>query len=460
MRVGRKIKCHVASYDTNVKIPGLSQQGKRWRVVTRSGKEVRFTEPDEHRAIERAKALLEINDNATTPVEVTLGELVPGLPQNFDIDGMSEAQINAVDEVYESLQDFTIDEEAARYDDEFPDAPIRLNVPDRILWPWLAHQLAHNAEAVGRKVGIPDLEERLRGSAVPRQSLKLQKLIDSYKEHNPSTDRAKRGAIAEFEWMMEQTQARTLADLSHERLLAFKRIIEESELAPGSKQFVFSKIKTIIGFGLKMGMDEVQIRSALDRCKVLWTADALPDVQPNPIRKADFHKLLTAGNGTWRAWLLVGLNLCLHIEEVCQLQWDQFDLEAGTFATIRNKTKRRRIPRAAVLWTETLEVLKKIKRTDNPYVFVSTHGTRYNRSTRVNDFRDLRTKAGLPEDVTFDTLRDGSYSAAINDPKTEERFARVLAGHRSPGLQDNYVLRNPKCVAGACEAVYRAYGPF
>jgi len=93
-----------------------------------------------------------------------------------------------------------------------------------------------------------------------------------------------------------------------------------------------------------------------------------------------------------------------------------------------------------------------------PYVFTSRHGTRYNKNTRVNDFRDLRKMAELPDTVTFDTLRDGAYTAACHGT-SDDRKAKVLAGH-SAGMSDNYVLRNPRFVEAACQAVYEIYGPF
>lgn len=68
--------------------------------------------------------------------------------------------------------------------------------------------------------------------------------------------------------------------------------------------------------------------------------------------------------------------------------------------------------------------------------------------------------AGLSESLAFDSIRDGAYTSAVTDPAVKARFARILAGHSSPGLEDNYVLRHPQIVKGACEAVYRAYGPF
>jgi hypothetical protein len=57
-------------------------------------------------------------------------------------------------------------------------------------------------------------------------------------------------------------------------------------------------------------------------------------------------------------------------------------------------------------------------------------------------------------------IRDGAYTAACQAPGVEEKWARLLAGHRSHGLQDSYVMRNPAIVRPACEAVYAAYGPF
>jgi hypothetical protein len=65
MRAGRKIKTHTASYDSKLHMPGLSRQGKRRRVV-QDDKEVRFTEPDERTAIERAKKLLGIDSTLKT----------------------------------------------------------------------------------------------------------------------------------------------------------------------------------------------------------------------------------------------------------------------------------------------------------------------------------------------------------------------------------------------------------
>ena len=198
-------------------------------------------------------------------------------------------------------------------------------------------------------------------------------------------------------------------------------------------------------------MDEPQIRSCLNRCKVLWTAAPIPSVNPKPISREHFHKLLEqAGTGPWRTWLPLGLNLCMSIGEVCGLRWEWFDLTKDTFSCIREKTKRKRIPRAATLWPETLRCLKGIPQR-GAYVLVSSHGTQYNESTRGNEFSRFRGKLGLPVSVSFGCLRDGAYTAALRGCP-DERWARVLVGHTAGGLQDNYVLRDPEMVKPACDA--------
>lgn len=331
------------------------------------------------------------------------------------------------------------------------------DLPEDLIWPWLREQLIERPEYVAMMTGIPEVAA-LRNLPIPKQSLKLSVITEAYERENPSKERSKREALAVFNRLVEHTGASKLDDLTQEKLLAFRREVETSDTlkSPATRAAYYGRIKTIISFGLKVGMDQQQIHAALERCGVLWTSDPLPVVKPKPISRQDWDTLLkSADDGPWRAWLLLGLNLCMSIEEVCGLQWENFDLEKGTFAAIREKTRRDRIPRAAVLWPETIEVLSKLSR-KGPHVFTSKHGNRFNRNTRVNDFAEFRNNANLPDAITFGTLRDGAYSIACQ-MATDERWARVLAGHRAAGLQDNYVLRNPDVTRQPCEAVWKHY---
>ncbi|MCL2648822.1 MAG: site-specific integrase [Phycisphaerales bacterium] len=332
------------------------------------------------------------------------------------------------------------------------------------IWAWVREQLINRPEYVAKMTGIPEIA-RLRYLPLPKPPITLEELFTAYTQKNGSTRETKETARRVWGRFVKFMDARTTNDLTTEKLQLFAAHTEKTIDAPATRKFYYSKIKSVIAFGLKCGMDAEQIRATLDRTKVLWTSGHIPAPQPKPISKKDFHALLEFANtppwNVWRGWLLVGLNLCLHIGEVCELKWAEFDLNKGTYVAIRGKTKAHRIPRAATLWPETVQVLKELKANtigQSPYLFNSNRGTRYTRVARVDSFKDFKDAAGIPY-VTFDSIRDASYTAACQ-LCPDERWARLLAGHRSPGLQDSYVLRSLHIVKPACDAVYAAFGPF
>jgi hypothetical protein len=105
---------------------------------------------------------------------------------------------------------------------------------------------------------------------------------------------------------------------------------------------------------------------------------------------------------------------------------------------------------------ETLKALEGVKRTGSKYTFVSARGTRFNARGQWKPQEKLRTAANVP-DVQLDDIRDDSYSAACSAPGVDERFARLLAGHRAHGYQDRCVKRHPAIVRPACDAVRAHY---
>jgi hypothetical protein len=330
------------------------------------------------------------------------------------------------------------------------------DVPKQILWGYFRHMLLNFPQVVAEETGIPEIVN-YRYMKLPRPSLKIADLIVAYQQHSSARlPQSRRSAFKLFKRLVDFCGATTLDHLTTEKLLAFKAMVEaDPDLkSGGTKAAYFARCKTIIRFGLKVGMDAGQIRMALDRMGVLWAASPKPGVDPHPISREDFHRLLDAAVGEcaeWRVWLLLALNLCLHLKDVCLLQWADFDLEAKTYVTIRRKTEDDRIPQAAILWDETVVELRKLRRAGQ-YVLNSSHGTHYHRTSRGNAFLDFRKAINMTH-VGFDHLRDGAYTAACRS-RIDDKWARLLAGHRAEGLQDSYVKRHPEIVRPACEAVY------
>lgn len=114
--------------------------------------------------------------------------------------------------------------------------------------------------------GIPELAS-LRHLPLPKPAMKLDALADVYRQKSPSTDKSKREALATFRRLAEHAEAATLDDLALERLTAFRDSIESCPTlkSAGTRAAYYGRIKTVIGFGLKAGIDQSQIKAALDR---------------------------------------------------------------------------------------------------------------------------------------------------------------------------------------------------
>jgi len=411
-------------------IPGLYRGSDgRWRIVATNG---RFREPDERRAVDRFRAM---TVKPPTPVPFVTAD---------SLEEVFIASLPAVDHTPEEERGpgpITFSKTANGY-------AANRDMPTDELWQWFREQLITRPAHVATMTGIPELAS-LATMQLPQESIRLSDLIARYVRENPSTQAARRRAQLNFCILQEVTQAKTIADLTQERISLYRQHIEKTIPGAGTRKWTYGTIKAVFGFGLKIGLDAVQIRIALDRCKVLWTAAKQPASSPHPISPSDFHALLSVSNDQWRAILLLGLNCCLHLGEILALKWESF--KGGKYSASREKTG---VPRGAVLWKETIEAMSGISR-KSPHVFTSTHGTKFNRNTKVNDFAALRQTAGLPSSVKFDDIRDGAYTAALQH--CEEKIVRVLAGHKAAGLLDSYVLRNPEMTRPACEAVYKAY---
>lgn len=158
---------------------------------------------------------------------------------------------------------------------------IGYEIPEAIALEWVREQLINNTVEFAKKLGMPELAalERL---AFPKTPLSLAKIIEVYQTQNPSLSKSKRQALAVFECLTKSAKATTLADLTQDAILAWREEIERTIDGPQTRKYYYGCIKTIISFGLKMGLEPVQIRAALDRCAVLWTGEKIPVPCPYP----------------------------------------------------------------------------------------------------------------------------------------------------------------------------------
>lgn len=266
-RIGRPQKPHVAQDGTIV--PGLYHcPDGRWLVKSTGQK---FTEAEERLAIAKFRAMQPQPPEVTIPIETVTQE-------QLEIEG-SPALAAAIDSTMEV------------------DGRISFiqKIPEAKLWEWMREQLIVRPDVAARMTGIPQLAS-IASLPIPKPSIPLADIIAAYTAKNPASDKAKREAIAVLSRLGKHANAKTLNDLTIETLTAWRDEIERTVESGSTKEAYYSRVKTIIGFGLKLGMDTSQINAALDRCKVLWTATAKSQVDPRPISREHFHTLLDAGN--------------------------------------------------------------------------------------------------------------------------------------------------------------------
>jgi integrase len=315
--------------------------------------------------------------------------------------------------------------------------------------------LLEHPEIVARETGIPQLA-RLAEMPLPRDPITLGNLIEAYAQHADAGDAAKRKVREAWDTFTGLVTVRTLPEVTVERFTAYGDAINAKGWCSEYVADNFGRVRRVIRFGLRRGMDAGQIRSALDRAAVLAAPKRKKSYSPSPIKVADFQRLLTAAGDdeSMTAALLLSLNACLYAAELLDVEWDDLDLEVGTYLSDRAKTG---IIRAAALWPRTIAALKRVPCTPGK-VFKSSRGDAYHPNSFRKLFATLRKVAKVPASIEYNSIRDGAYTAAVASG-VPEQLARVMAGHKAPGLADHYIARNPRMTEPACQAVEQVYFP-
>lgn len=456
-RRGRPLKPYVTSW--GVPVPGLAYDtDRRWRVVATGRK---FTEPDERLAVIRFRQLTDAAKSEPLEIDASF-QPDPELIRTYGGDiHLARLALLAKLKGYE-LPSTTPDGGPEVYLKEVRLAHF-IN-PD-IMFAWLREQLINRPQWVAERVGIPQLAS-LANFPMPVPSPKLSdilRIFERTKEYTRAADKQKH--VSAWEHMAAGTGAESLEDLTSDKLVAWRDQVRE-QYAYKMQLNVFGRVRAVLAHVRDDQAKFIdQIGPVLARMAVLKPLGEAPADDPRPIVPGHFRSLVAQaiqeGDKRMAAALLLALNCCMYGEEVSALTWDAVDLENATLVTRR--TKRGRCIRAATLWPETITALRKLgKPAGGRPVLLSASGDRMRGDTLRSDYRELCVRAKVPVDrhTELASIRDGSYSAACNAPGVDEKYARVLAGHKAPGVQDKYVLRNPQIVKPACDAVYAAYQPF
>ncbi len=293
----------------------------------------------------------------------------------------------------------------------------------------------------------------------PGLSVRLEDIGEAYRSKRKKISDTWRRKVKRF-WseFVDAVGVETVAEISADDISRYHNIVwddyEKNDRSPTYVAHRFQCIKTMLNHAMKQGKDHKHIRRVIDLCAMFTTPDKT-GTDPHPISREHFDALLAVSDAKWTAMFLLALNAAFYPSEVAAVKKSHVDLDAATLVMDRSKTG---VPRIAVLWNRTVEAIREYldgSRNESEYLFVSATGAPYNANHASRNFRRRRTEAELPDEVKFDNIRDGAYTAAV-EGGADVNQAKMLAGHRV-GISDHYLKRNPSMVADACRAIEERY---
>lgn len=327
---------------------------------------------------------------------------------------------------------------------------LRDPVAEAAFWPWLADLIRSKPEFVAKRTGIEQLGylDRL---AKPEPSPTIAAVREEWASRTGTGQKEHRKALAAWNDFAKVTGVGTLKDLTPEKVAAWGKEVQGRGYGPKNIRHVYNRVRCVLNHFRTTGKALGDVRHALDTLAVLKAPESNV-IDPTPISRADYQKLLAVGEPAEKALLLVMLNLCHYPLDTARLKWQTLDLSKKFYHERRNKTS---VPRAACVWDRTIAALKKLpKSRDDDYVFHRPSGKpatdRYIRDL----FADLRRRAKVSDEVKAADIRDGAFTEAAAGGSLEA--AQIIAGHRT-AVSDLYIRRRPEMTREACAAVERAY---
>jgi integrase len=336
--------------------------------------------------------------------------------------------------------------------------PWPADVPEDAFYAECRELILKNPARFAERVGIPEIGF-LQDLRPPEKSLTLTSIGELYvgKKRRISTH-WKRKQSRYWEEFRKAVGVKTVREIEIEDLRRYHDKVwsdaETSDLSPTYISHRLQAVRTILRHALKQGRDQEQLRRVLD-LSAIFELPKKNGANPCPIRPEDFHKLLDVSPPKWRAILLLSLNAALYPSEVAAVKKSNIDLTARTMTMRRGKTG---VARIACLWDRTVQAIREYQKAEphqSEFVFVNMNGVPYDANHVTRNYRRRREAAELPVGVTFDQIRDGSYTSAV-ESGCDLTEAKALAGHRT-GIADHYLLRRPTLVRNACAAIERAY---
>ena len=244
---------------------------------------------------------------------------------------------------------------------------------------------------------------------------------------------------------------------------AVKRIFRHAKIHMENKTELNNKLDALMAILKVDGEGDRKNAKPIEINQMLWLLEATNKLPKNHIEKLRLAK--------WKAILLTALNTCSYMKDICDMRFrktnaiEGMDIVNGTLSMYRVKTS---IAKIAVLWKETMHAImeyRELRGSDADFVFVTRNNTpcltSHLRKEWSKYIKPLASKIATDETnkktdlsfLEFSMIRDGCFTACAKAQLPIEQ-RNFVSGHKNPGSDDNYLLRQPEFAQPACDAIY------
>ena len=346
-------------------------------------------------------------------------------------------------------------------------------------------KMSENFISMGREdlAGIIHLPKNFN---LPRT--RLTDMMNWYLEHEERSKDTIKQITTHFPQFIDITNVDYMEQLTNEHIKAYRRrVIDVKKRGYHTNTFLkhrFDAVKRIFRHAKVHMENKTELNNKLDALEAILKVDG-DGARKNakPIEMEQMQWLLKATDtppknhieklrlAKWKAILLTALNTCSYMKDVCDMKFTEsnsiegVDIVNRTLSMYRIKTS---IAKIAVLWEETVHAImeyRELRGSDADFVFVTRNNTpcltSHLRKEWSKYIKPLASMVATEETnkkidlsfLEFSMIRDGCFSACAKAqlPIDQRNF---VSGHKNPGNDDDYLLRQPELAKPACDAIY------
>ena len=253
------------------------------------------------------------------------------------------------------------------------------------------------------------------------------------KRRSANTRAAYRRDIEQFVTFVD----RPLAQVKLEDLVAFQRMLEESDYAPNSQRRILSAVRSLLTFGQKVGYLTFNVGAAVE------LPDSEGTLAARILSEEEVLRMISLEEDERNRVLLRLLYAAgLRVSELCALRWKHCQVrgDAGQLL-VRGKGGKTRV---ILLGRGTWQALVSLRgeATEEEPLFVSRKGGSLSRSQVFRIVKRAALRAGLSADVSPHWLRHAHASHALNRQAPISLVKETL-GHASVSTTDRYLHARP-----------------